>query len=248
MYTLSLWARRHLWPARLLIVLSYLLLHVLGWLLGEQLALCGIYLSQGHFYAGAAVAVLGFFAYPSKKNKRDFKHFYLFQKTCDGLLVSGTFVMIVCLSQPQSLPQPWMGPQVHATPITPLPNKVKPAVQKEQSLFRKAAKGAIKWLGIDKAVQKKIQKNWQWLQKEYRQASTGGKIALIALTVLVAAALGYLVLALSCSLACNGSDAAAILVGVLGLGLIVFLSIKVITRITRGPKQQETLTTTGTPL
>jgi hypothetical protein len=245
MYRLSLWGRHHVWPARFLIVASYLLLNLLGWALGEQLALNGIYLTQVHFYLGAVLVLIPFFAYPSKQRKRDYKHFYAFQKTCDGLLVAGTFVLILCLAQPRSLPQPWMGVPAGATEVvTPVPTQ--PVVQKK-SVFRKAANTAIRWLGVDKAVQKKIQKNAQRLMYEYKRSSTGGKIALIFLTVLVAAALGILVLSLSCSLSCNGSDAAAILVGVLGMGLIIFLSVKVIQRITRGPKPKAPVTTDPPP-
>lgn len=245
MYRLSLWGRQNVWTARILIVVSYLLLNVLGWALGEQLALNGMYLSTPHFYAGTALVLVAFFAYPSKSRKRDYKHFYRFQKTCDGVLVAGTFVLIVCLAQPQSLPQPWMGLQAGATEVVPTP-PVKGTVQKK-SIFRKVANGALQWLGVDKAIQKKIQKNAQRLLYEYKRSSTGGKIALIVLTVLVAVALGILVLGLSCSLSCNGSDAAAILVGVLGLGLIVFLSVKVIQRITRGPKPKDPVTTEPPP-
>ena len=239
MYQLSLWARRHVWPARILIVLCYVVLNFTGWLLGEQLTLNGIHLSQTHFYIGTALVLTGFFAYPSKSSKRVLKHFYRFQKSCDALLVSGTFVLIVCLSQPQSLPQPWMGFSAQATTVKPAnlpPAKAKPSV------FRKAANVAIQWLGVDKAIQKKIQKNAQKLMAEYKRSSTGGKVALIFLTILVAAALGILVLSWSCSLSCNGSDAAAILVGVLGMGLIIFLSVKVIQRITRGPKPKDPVT------
>ncbi len=233
MYQLSLWARNHVWPARIIIVAAYFLLNVTGWLLGEQLAMNNIYLSQTHFYIGTVLVLAGFFAYPSKKDKRVLKHFYRFQKSCDGLLVGGTFVLIVCLAQPQSLPQPWMGFSAQAT-VTP--THVQPATQAKQSFFRKVANSAIKWLGVDKAVQKKIQKNAQKLMAEYKRSSTGGKVALISLTIIVAAFLAMLVLSWSCSLSCNGSDAAAIIVGVLGMGLIIFLSVKVINRINRRPR------------
>ena len=156
MYQLSLWARNHVWPARFLIVVAYLLLNLTGWLLGEQLALNGIYLSQTHFYFGTALVLLGYFAYPSKKEKRVLQHFYRFQKSCDGLLVSGTFVLIICLSQPQSLPQPWMGFSAQASTVTP--TNLPPASQAKQSIFRKVANGAIKWLGVDKAVQKRFKR------------------------------------------------------------------------------------------
>lgn len=244
MYHLSLWARHHAWTARIVIVIAYFLLNVTGWLLGEQLALSGIYLSQTHFYIGTVLALAGFFAYPAKKHKRVLKHFYRYQKSCDGLLAGGTFVLIVCLSQPQSLPQPWMGIAAQATNIAP--TNISPTPQAKQSIFRKLARSAIRWLGVDKAAQKKIQKSWQRLQAEYRETSKGGKIALIALFILIAAALIYLLMGLSCTIACNGSDALAIVVFVLGLGGIILLLVRVINRIQRGPKRKQPGTTEST--
>ena len=245
MYRLSLWGRHHVWTARFLILASYVLLNGLGWALGEQLALNGIYLTQAHFYLGTVLVLIPFFAYPSKHRKKDFKHFYRFQKTCDGLLVAGTFVLIVCLAQPQSLPEPWMGLHAGATEVV-TPTTTKPAVQKK-SVFRKVANGAIKWLGVDRAVQKKIVKQWQQIQKGYKQTSTGGKIALITLSILIAIAVLYLVAALSCSLACSGNDALAVIVLFLGVGAVILLLVKVIQRITRGPKPKAPAATDSPP-
>lgn len=234
MYQLSLWARNHVWQARLFIIVAYLLLNITGWLLGEQLAWNGIYLTQTHFYIGTALVLAGFFAYPSKKDKKNFKHFYRYQKSCDGLLASGTFVLIVCLSQPQSLPQTSLGFSAQASNYT----TVYPSAEKKHSIFRKAANTAIKWLGVNETAQKKISNNWRQIKQEYKRSSTGGKIALLLLTILVALALLYLVAGWACTLSCNGSEAAATLVGIFGTGLVVFLSIVVIRRIFRKPKKE----------
>ena len=239
MYQLSIWARHHVWTTRFLFVLLYLLINLTGWLLGEQLASVGIHLTQAAFYTGAALLLAGFFAYPAKNAKKEFRRFYRFQKSCDAALITGTFILIVCLAQPQSLPPAWLSlstPAQATEVVTPATEK--PAAQQKKSFFRKLANGAIQWLGIDKAIQKKVQKNWHRLQKEYKDSTQGEKIALIILSVLVAIALLGLLSALACNLSCNGSDGAAILVGVLGTGLIVFLLVKVIQRINRGPKSR----------
>jgi hypothetical protein len=237
MYRLSSWARHHVWATRILLVVIYLLLNITGWLLGEQLAAVGFHLTQAHFYTGAVLLLFSFFAYPAKGAKRDFKGFYRFQKYCDGGLVTGTFILIVCLAQPQSLPTAWLSlsAPAQATEVV-IPATEKPVTQEKKSIFRKLARGAVQWLGINKVVQKKVQKNWQRLQKEYGDSTKGEKIALIILSVLVALALLALVSAFACDLSCSGSDGAAILVGVLGTGLIIFLLVKVIRRINRGPQ------------
>ncbi|MGV3657973.1 MAG: hypothetical protein ACO1NX_08460 [Chitinophagaceae bacterium] len=237
MYQISLWARHHIWATRFLFVVLYLIINLTGWLLGEQLAAVGIYLTQTHFYLGTALLLAGFFAYPSKKGKRNFRRFYSYQKSCDMALITGTFVVTVCLAQPQSLPPAWLSLShpAYATEAATAATE-KPAAQQKKSIFRKLANGAIQWLGIDRAIQKKVQKNWQRLQKEYKASTEGEKIALIILSVLVAIALLGLVGAVACDLSCSGSDGAAVLVAVLGTGLIIFLLVKVIQRINRGPK------------
>ena len=239
MYQLSLWARHHVWTTRFLFVVLYLLINLTGWLLGEQLAAVGIHLTQAAFYTGAALLLIGFFAYPLKSAKKEIRRFYSVQKSCDAALITGTFILILCLAQPQSLPPAWLSlstPAQATEVVTPATEK--PAAQQKKSIFRKLANGAVQWLGIDKTIQKKVQKNWHRLQKEYKDSTQGEKIALIILSVLVAIALLSLVGALACDLSCSGSDGAAILVGVLGTGLIIFLLVKVIQRINCGPKSR----------
>jgi len=66
-----------------------------------------------------------------------------------------------------------------------------------------------------------------------------GKALLIALTIIGAVGLLYLVAALACTLACNGSDAAAVIVAILGAAAVIWLTVVIIQRISRGPKKEE---------
>jgi len=247
MYQISLWARHHVWATRLLYVVLYLLINLTGWLLGEQLAAVGIQLTQATFYTGAALLLMAFFVYPSK-HKRKKRRFYAWQKSCDVALITGTFILIVCLAQPQSLPPAWLQVSFNAQATEVVtPASEKPVVQQKKSIFRKLAQGAVKWLGIDKAVQKKVQKNWLQLKKEYKDSTKGEKIALIIVCALVAVALIGLLGALACELSCNGSEGAAVLVMLLGTGLVIFLLVKVIQRINRGPKSRQQPASTDPP-
>ena len=65
------------------------------------------------------------------------------------------------------------------------------------------------------------------------------KAGLIIVTIIAALGLLYLVAALACSLSCNGSDAAAVVVLILGLAAIIWGTIAVINRISRGPKKKK---------
>ena len=56
------------------------------------------------------------------------------------------------------------------------------------------------------------------------------------MSVIIAAGLLLLLAGLSCEISCSGSEGAAIAVGLLGTGLIIFLLVRVIQRINRGPR------------
>ena len=59
------------------------------------------------------------------------------------------------------------------------------------------------------------------------------QVALIILACIAAVGLLYLVMALACTLSCNGSDAAAVIVAILGLAGIIWGLIAVIRAINR---------------
>ena len=233
MYRLSLWAHLHVWSARFLIIAANLFLLALGWLLGHQWTAIGVAISPMVFYTGALLALLGFFAYPSKRRKKGFKHFYAVQKTCDGLLATGAFVMMMCTAQQNAMPPSW-GMQAQATELAVQPV---PSTAKQKTSFFKKVTGQLAYsLGFNKGMGKKLKANWQQLRLVYKDISKGGKVALIILSILVGAGLIFLALALACGIACNGSGALALLVALGGIGLVIFLLVKIIDRIQKGPK------------
>ncbi len=65
----------------------------------------------------------------------------------------------------------------------------------------------------------------------------------IVLAVIALVGLLYLLAALACSLSCNGSDAAAVIIGVLGLAGLIWGFIAVLKAIKRGPKNKPEKTT-----
>jgi hypothetical protein len=86
---------------------------------------------------------------------------------------------------------------------------------------------------LKKKMWQQLRKNIRYIRQHYRQASGGEKAALIILSILVALALLYVVMALSCGIACSGSEGLALFVALLGTGLIVFLLVWVIKSINR---------------
>jgi ABC-type multidrug transport system fused ATPase/permease subunit len=80
-----------------------------------------------------------------------------------------------------------------------------------------------------RAFKKSIHREARLLKKELRNYKSSDEtyiaVLLTVLILLLAAAAGLALAALSCSIACNGSEALALIVAVLGLGGIVYLSI-----------------------
>ncbi|HUQ96261.1 MAG TPA: hypothetical protein VM010_01255, partial [Chitinophagaceae bacterium] len=160
--------------------------------------------------------------------------FYHYQKTCDVVLLTTTFFFAICMgNQPQQMLHLTTQPAAASTAFTNLKTTaatnttpIKP-VKKKDTKFSK------------KALRQLLFQKIRVLRKTYKDTSQGGRIALVFLAVLVALLLLYLVAALSCSISCSGADGLAIVVAILGVSLITFLLVRVIRRITRGPRQPD---------
>ena len=213
MKRISLWGYQHKWAARFLIVLCYIVLNTIGFILGDLLLYSGVEVSAFLVYLFTAVYLTGFVLYPLRKNKPAYKNFYRRQKTCDALLVTASFLLIISAANLRHTANtPFQPISVGAVvPVTQLPGKTigiqKP--NKKHSLIH--------------TVKKKAARLFQKVRNFYNSRSTAEKAVLIFLAVVLALVALYGVLALSCSLSCAGSDAAALVVGILGATLIVFL-------------------------
>ena len=236
MYALSLWARDHKWVSRFIIISIYVLLHLIGFCLGEALTVHHITLSASLFYAVAFLFFVGVAFYPSRERKPNYRHFYAARKTADTLLAVTTFLMIIWVANNISA-WPFTANNTYAATIQPVkPVHKTPLLQRFFSMKNPIWK-VLPRFDTDTKVFKKLKANVQTLRKAYRDTSKGGKIALTILLVLVAIGLVGLLAGLSCNLSCSGSDGLAILVGVVGTALVIFLFIRVIHRIYNGPRK-----------
>jgi hypothetical protein len=228
MKKISIWASANKWPSRIIIVGSYFVLNTIALFLGDALAISNMIIPALWIYVLGVIAIASFILYPSKKDKSSYNNFYKTQKTCDLLLISTGFLLIIGfgnhyhLSRNQS---PFSFTYAGAASISTGKNAtelklIEPAPKKKGSLIRQ-------W-------KQKLKENIRRIRKEYKDASPGEKTALIIVTILVALLLLYLVAALSCNISCSGNDAAAVIVLLLGTGLLVFFTVRVIKRINRG--------------
>ncbi|MGZ3839606.1 MAG: hypothetical protein ACXVMS_10465 [Flavisolibacter sp.] len=230
MRKISLWASRHLWAARILLVFIHLALILIAWTAGNLLYQAAISIPAPLI----CFWVVGFLAvcsiYPSRENRKAFRQAYRTQKICDGLLATLSFLLVLSLANHQEVANSPFGLPAAASVSTSPARVTPPASQKtgKVSFFNK-------W-------KRKLATGMMRLSQHFKKASSGEKVAMIILAVILAIFLLFGVMALACSASCSGSDALAILIGILGTALIVFLLVKVIKSINRKYSKPETKT------
>lgn len=241
MKRISFWAYHHKWTARFLIVFSLLIINCIGLFLGDALVVAKFIVPSLWVYGLAFLFIMGFVTYPSKNERSRYKNFYRRRKGSDLLLLSTTFLLIICFGNHYELERnqspfhfTYAGAsEIKANALSTNENLIVPSTKKKSSLIKQ-------W-------KKKLKDNIRTIRKEYKDASPGEKAALIVLTLIVAVALLWLVASLSCNLSCSGSDGAAVVVALLGTALIVFFAVRVIKRINRGKPNKANATTRLNP-
>jgi hypothetical protein len=184
----------------------------------------------------AAVYAFAFIAYPRKKEKG--MAYYRKQKTCDLLLAGSTFFMILYLGNHPEQAFHYRSPFTSAMASIPVtPGDSVQRSYKPISVFAKSMKGEdgklLKW-----KERKKLLKEQVNAIKKSGGMSKKAQTGLIILSVIVALGLLALVGALACNISCNGSEVAAVIVGVGGAALVIFLLILVIRKLS-GKKKKE---------
>lgn len=221
MKQISFWAKEHPCTARLIIIACYVGLNITGIFTGHLLNELYINLSPLFFFAVIIIFLLGLIVYPSRTLRGTTlseEAFYIRQKSCDLILTSATFLMIVyCGNHLNGLPFNYTMSQaaIQPNPITPT---------------KKSNEKAYKSIEEFKASMKNEQgKTWKWKErkkllkaqiraiKKAPELSKEMKILLTILCVFAASAFFYFVAALSCSLACSGAQGLGLLVAVGGI-------------------------------
>ena len=100
MKKLSRWVKTHQWPARIILVVSLLLMNAAGIVIGLLLKDLGISIPSFIFLSVIVIYFAAIILYPatSQKKKVGFNRFYSRQKTCDALLAATAFCMFMCIS------------------------------------------------------------------------------------------------------------------------------------------------------
>ena len=238
MKKISFWARNHVWATRFIIIGIYVLLNITGIVLGDLLFSVNVIMKPVFLYCTCFIFLAGMFLYPSKKENAKYRNFYRSQKTADLVLAGCTFLLIVYGGNHLNTTKPAGASNLYAASIISLSTNTAPGVtSKIIAEDKDASAKPIKKPLSKKELKKKLKNNLHQLRKLYKESSDGEKALLIALSVIIALGLLFLLLSLSCSISCSGADGLALVVGILGTALIVFLLVRVIQRITLGPRK-----------
>ncbi len=217
MKQISLWAREHKAAARIYIVVGYLFLNVSGLFLGDLLhSITGTF-NPALILIPIILTIAGYIFYPKKKNKSIYKNFYFRQKFNDLLLIGSTFMFLTFFGNNANTIKSLQQPLLASTSVYHPSRVIKPTTVSYSS----------KSLGQRIKAYRKLYKQMTKTQK------TLAIIGIVILAAFVAAGVG----GLACNIACSGSEGLSIVVLVIGLAGIVFGTIKLIQRITRGPKK-----------
>jgi len=230
MKKISIWANAHVIPARILLIISKIILAILGYIFGQQLLSMDIILPDAtawiFFFVLAAVVII----YPRKSEGR--KHSYIIRKSCDLIMAAGTFVCIATICNNNFFEQRYTASNASTT-IEASPIKNPTAAEILESLKHRDKST------LTRKEKRILKQEFKVQLKKYVVAKVTGKkrdaedTLLIMLTIIGALGLLYLVAALACGLSCNGADAAAVVVIILGVGAVVWGTIAVINKISR---------------
>lgn len=235
MKRVSFWALHHKIAARIIIVLIYFLLNLLGLFCGDLLSSLNIVLSPAFYLIAILLTLGGIIFYPSKKRKHAYKNFYLRQKLADGFLITATFLFIIYSGNSFNYTRT-VNPLNHAFAISIVQSPLSLSISHDNSVVGKKSS-----LSSKKEKRMHVRSFIKEIRKKYKATSDSGKAVLIALVVLGAIFMSFLMLALACNVACSGSEALAYIVGAVGLGAVIFGAIKLIQRITRGKPEKTQL-------
>lgn len=191
---ISLWASKNPWKTRGILASAHLIATVSALSIGFHLSTDGVVISEGAKYLALSAILASVCLYPSLSATNYFQ-----RKVYDSVLITSGMVMMVYAGNNYTI-------------------KPSPSVNTVYSIANHTTENL--WHVVKRDIPNtKIQEKEQ---EPPKKRSTAGKIILTILAVGALAGLGYLLAALSCQIACSGSEALAAVVAIGGgLGLVI---------------------------
>ena len=105
MRKISAWAKAHKWPARIILVLSLLLLNITGILTGYLLKELAVIIPSSVLLLTILIYVWAILSYPARSTRPGYApgRYYTKQKTRDFILAATAFILFVCISNNNKL-------------------------------------------------------------------------------------------------------------------------------------------------
>ncbi len=232
MRQISFWASKHVAYARMLIVVLKTTLYFLAAYAGLYLWNNGIIIPADLLYSIALCVFLSALAIYPNRAKRYFKSkfYYARQKTGDFLLPLCSFLVIACAVNNAGNSSYF--PKTFASSIVSDPT----AAQILASGKTKAELSKKEKRILTHEFKKQL-KNYAFakMKNDQERANDSWKIVLAVIALL---GLTFLLAALACNLSCNGSDGAAVIVGVLGLAGLIWAFVAFVNHVKRQRKQK----------
>jgi hypothetical protein len=231
MKNLSRWAKAHPRQARLILVLAHVCIAFGALLCGFLTYFADIALPTWLPILLANSFFIAYFFYPKKDATQGwFQYSYLRQKSLDFILSTSYALLIVAGLNV------WLFSNIDgsikratASPVLTAQH-LKPTGLDEKT----AKKHKITDLKASFQELKTAIKTYKAEQKAAGNSAAGGKKGwLIALTILGALVLGYVITGLACGIACSGQEGLAWALLIIGWGGIIWLSIILIKKIAR---------------
>ena len=232
MKQISYWAKNHVWQSRLLIILIYTMLNILGIFTGKMLNEINIIIPKLYFIIFTVSIIALWIYYPERGNiNSSIKPSYFFRKLFDFSLGAVTFLMIIYVGNK------WQNLFIESNTATAsfiVPHSKDSAIYNNHLI--KNFITTINSNDVNKLTQRqkfRLLKDQIKVIKKDKGTSKAGKTLLIILSVVIAIALLFGLAALSCNIACAGSEGLAWVIAIGGTFLIVFFLARIIKRISR---------------
>lgn len=214
---ISLWGKNNPIKARIIIVLSHLILLLSSIYLGVISYVYDFDLPYEIIPILVSLFFLAYWFYPKKGQRNGWqRHSYTRQKTMDGVLIVSSFVILVLgVNRFAVEPIPLSSAKAHFIVNT------SPKQQSEKLNLRKTFK----------SIKKKLKNDLKELKNSVKRNGTDNpkahQILLVCLTLLLTTGLIFLSIGLSCNISCSGQGSVAtiVLVGgiIASIGIAVLL-------------------------
>jgi uncharacterized membrane protein len=215
MKQISYWASRNKWTARCLLVGCYVLLNGFALIAGELLTAYDIEIPFAIVYAVGFVLLIAAALYPSKQHR---SNHYFRQKLLDFVLVTCSFLIVIITvndcNRLSSTTDSFYS-QANASSVSHPVEKL--SKKKQLRLLKLKIKAAI---------------------TEMKKGPKGERVLAIIISVILLSGLLSLVAALSCSLSCSGMEGLSYVVLFLGIGIVIFLFVRILRVINKRYRKQ----------